>query len=215
MRGRAHDRIWQVFAHRGMGYFAAALSGDDTRPDEDSPCCRARTPRWSPSPTVRLPAAVDIGGLLIDPTAGCGDDTTASLGDYRIDTSADGTTWATAAEGRFGPADTGRENAVALRAGTGENVRYVRLTLLGNRAADYGVDCAKDSGPSGCRYLGVTELVVHGAPTGADGHGITRHTSEGGVPATGRRPRPLDDGTQPGPMGLPGPDRLHGLDGLV
>jgi hypothetical protein len=129
------------------------------------PARRARTPRWSPSPTVRLPAAVDIGGLLIDPTADCGDDTTASLGDYRIDTSADGTTWATAAEGHFGgPADTGRENAVALRAGTRENVRYIRLTLLGNRAADNGVDCAKESGPSGCRYLDVTEPVVHGAP---------------------------------------------------
>ncbi|MER5210258.1 M36 family metallopeptidase [Streptomyces sp. NPDC002838] len=33
--GRAHDRIWKVFAQRGMGWFAAALSGDDTRPDED------------------------------------------------------------------------------------------------------------------------------------------------------------------------------------
>ncbi|KFG07897.1 MULTISPECIES: M36 family metallopeptidase [Streptomyces] len=294
--GRAHDRIWKVFAHRGMGYFAAALSGDDTRPDEDfslppgadTPVVtltgkvtddasgaavggvtvsvsghssgfpgadfsavsaadgtytipdvpegtyrkvyasgngyepqirtvvvgRAGGADWQvrrdwaassggaevadfsgpdnsgfgcgpgglidmagtvwgsdigdggadPHNTVRLPAAVDISELLIDPTAGCGDDATASLGDYRIDTSADGTTWATAAEGHFGPADTGRENAVALRADTGENVRYVRLTLLGNQAADNGVDCAKDSGPSGCRYLDVTELVVHGAP---------------------------------------------------
>jgi extracellular elastinolytic metalloproteinase len=69
--------------------------------------------------TVKLPAAVDISDLRVDPTAGCGDDITASLGDYRFETSTDGTTWTTAAEGHFGPADTGRENAVPLKAGTG------------------------------------------------------------------------------------------------
>ncbi|MDX3587257.1 M36 family metallopeptidase [Streptomyces europaeiscabiei] len=298
--GRSHDRIWKVFAHRGMGYFAAALTGDDTKPDEDfslppgpdtpvvtltgkvtddasgaavggvtvsisghasgfpgsdfsavsaadgtytiqdvpegtyrkvyasgngfEPQIRTLVVGsgsadwqvrrdWAAASggaevadfsgpdnsgfgcgpgglidmsatvwgsdvsggtngtgvdpvhnTVRLPEAVDISELLVDPTAGCGDDTTASLGDYRIDTSADGTTWTTAAEGHFGPADTGRENVVALTAGTGQNVRYVRLTMLGNQAVDNGVDCAKDSGPSGCQYLDVTELVVHGAP---------------------------------------------------
>ncbi|SNX66422.1 fungalysin/thermolysin propeptide [Streptomyces sp. TLI_55] len=114
--------------------------------------------------TVKLPKPVDIGELLVDPTAGCGDDTTASLGDYRIDTSSDSTTWTTAAEGHFKPADTGRQNAVTLKDGSGQNVQYVRLTMLGNQAADNGVDCAKDSSPSGCRYLDATELTVHGAP---------------------------------------------------
>ncbi|MFD5406097.1 M36 family metallopeptidase [Streptomyces griseorubiginosus] len=299
--GRAHTAIWKVFAHRGMGYFAAALSSDDAQPDEDfSRPPGPGTPRvtltgkvsddttgaplsgvtvsvsghnsgfpgadlsavtgadgtysiprvpegsyrkvyasgngyepkvstvvvkagsagadwsltrdWAASSggaaitdfngsdftefgcgpgslidttsavwgsdanggtngtgidpihgTIKLPKAVDIGALLVDPTAGCGDDTTASLGDYRIDTSADGTTWTTAAEGHFKPADTGRQNAVTLKDGTGQNVQYVRLTMLGNQAADNGVDCAKDSSPSGCRYLDATELVVHGA----------------------------------------------------
>ena len=298
--GRAHDRVWQVFAKRGMGYFAAAFSGDDIRPDEDfslppgpdtpvvtltgkvtddasgapvsgvtvsisghssgfpgadlsavtaadgtyairnvpegtyrkvyaagngyEPQLRTITVtsgaadwalrrNWSAASggaeiaefsgvdysdsgcgpaglidmtatvwgsdakggtngtgidpvhnTVRLPAGVDISELRVDPTAGCGDDLTASLGDYRIETSTDGTTWATAAEGHFGPADTGRENAVPLNTGTGHNVRYVRVTMLGNQAVDNGVDCAQDSGPSGCRYLDMTELVVHGTP---------------------------------------------------
>jgi extracellular elastinolytic metalloproteinase len=298
--GRAHKRVWQVFAKRGMGYFAAAFSGDDTRPDEDfslppgpgtpvvtltgkvtddasgtpvggvtvsisghssgfpgadlsavtaadgtyairnvpegtyrkvyaagngyEPQLRTLTVtsgaadwtlrrNWSAASggaeivefsgpdytdfgcgpaslidmtatawgsdakggtngtgvdpvhnTVRLPAGVDISELRVDPTAGCGDALTASLGDYRIETSTDGTTWATAAEGHFGPADTGRENAVPLTTGTGQNVRYVRVTMLGNQAVDNGVDCAKDSGPSGCRYMDMTELIVHGAP---------------------------------------------------
>lgn len=33
--GSHHDAIWSVFAHRGMGYFAGALSGDDTHPVQD------------------------------------------------------------------------------------------------------------------------------------------------------------------------------------
>ncbi|HKG52383.1 MAG TPA: M4 family metallopeptidase, partial [Actinomycetales bacterium] len=33
--GRRNTRIWQVFANRGMGYFASALNGDDTTPFED------------------------------------------------------------------------------------------------------------------------------------------------------------------------------------
>ncbi|ELP62817.1 M36 family metallopeptidase [Streptomyces turgidiscabies] len=298
--GRAHDRIWKVFANRGMGWFAAALTGDDVLPDEDfslppgpntpvvtltgkvtddasgapvggvtvsisghasgfpgadlsavsaadgtyairnvpegtyrkvyasgngyEPQIRTLTVaagaadwsvrrNWSASSggaevaefsgvdysdfgcgpaglidmsanvwgseanggtngtgvdpvhnTVRLPQGVDISELRVDPTSGCGDDVTASLGDYRIETSTDGTTWATAAEGHFGPADTGRENTVALNTGTAQNVRYVRVTMLGNQAVDNGVDCAQDSGSSGCQYMDMTELVVHGAP---------------------------------------------------
>jgi hypothetical protein len=33
--GKKQTKIWQVFAHRGMGYFAGAVDGDDTAPVED------------------------------------------------------------------------------------------------------------------------------------------------------------------------------------
>ena len=33
--GSLHDTIWTVFAHRGMGFFAAAVDGDDLAPVED------------------------------------------------------------------------------------------------------------------------------------------------------------------------------------
>jgi hypothetical protein len=33
--GANHNTIWSVFAHRGMGYFAAALNGDDSSPAAD------------------------------------------------------------------------------------------------------------------------------------------------------------------------------------
>jgi extracellular elastinolytic metalloproteinase len=34
-KGRARGKIWKVFAHRGMGFFAAASSGDDAAPIEN------------------------------------------------------------------------------------------------------------------------------------------------------------------------------------
>ncbi|GAA5185367.1 hypothetical protein GCM10023322_29170 [Rugosimonospora acidiphila] len=34
-KGKANKTIWSVFAHRGMGYFAGAVDGDDTAPVED------------------------------------------------------------------------------------------------------------------------------------------------------------------------------------
>jgi extracellular elastinolytic metalloproteinase len=33
--GSHHDTIWQVFAHRGMGWFAGSVDGDDMQPVED------------------------------------------------------------------------------------------------------------------------------------------------------------------------------------
>ena len=84
--GHAHDTIWKVFAHRGMGYFAATIDGDDTHPIADthlppgpgtakgsfrggSPTCRpatrspargstsAVTPRASRAPTCPIAPA--------------------------------------------------------------------------------------------------------------------------------------------------------------
>src|SRR5581483_8627471 len=33
--GKANAKIWSVFSHRGMGYFAGSVDGDDTAPVED------------------------------------------------------------------------------------------------------------------------------------------------------------------------------------
>ena len=47
------NTIWRVFAHRGMGYFAGALDGDDTTPVEDfSMPPRANAPKANVSGTV-------------------------------------------------------------------------------------------------------------------------------------------------------------------
>ena len=35
LAGATHDAIWQVFAARGMGFYASAIDGGDTPPVED------------------------------------------------------------------------------------------------------------------------------------------------------------------------------------
>ena len=108
---------------------------------------------------VQLPAAVDISELVINPSATCGDDPTASTGGYRVETSGDGTTWTVGAEGTF-PNGTVTPTTVALAAGSGDDVAFVRYTMLTSQAQDAGLCPAA---VSGCEFLDSTELAVYGA----------------------------------------------------
>jgi extracellular elastinolytic metalloproteinase len=78
---------------------------------------------------IKLPSAVDISTLAIDPSNTCGDGPEAATGGYTVHTSVDGTTWTPAAAGTFTPADLGKLNTVTPTAGT-SSVRYVKFTML-------------------------------------------------------------------------------------
>jgi hypothetical protein len=90
--GRHQDKIWKLFAARGMGWFAASVDGDDTHPAEDfSTPPPANTPRGTLTGVVTdeatgAPAAgvvVGFGGHA----SGFGDDyaaTTDANGEYTI-----------------------------------------------------------------------------------------------------------------------------------
>jgi hypothetical protein len=110
--------------------------------------------------TLELPAAVNLTSIEVNPSGTCGDDPSASTGDYRVETSPDGTAWTVAATGHFGPADRDRMNAVPLTAGT-SGVRYVRYTMLGTQVADQGGTCPSDL--SGCAFVDTVEVGVYGA----------------------------------------------------
>jgi hypothetical protein len=56
--GKKITKIWQVFAHRGMGYFAGAIDGDDTTPVED----------FSMPPAADTPVGTLTGKVLDDAT---------------------------------------------------------------------------------------------------------------------------------------------------
>jgi hypothetical protein len=91
---------------------------------------------------VRLPAAVTISELVINPSATCGDDPTASTGKYRVETSANGTTWAVGAESVFA---NGTVTPTGRRHGNGCAVRPV------HDADDPGPGCG--SVPVGSQWL--------------------------------------------------------------
>jgi hypothetical protein len=110
--------------------------------------------------TVQLPAAIDLTSIEVDPSGNCGDDPSASTGDYRVETSPNGTTWTVAATGHFGPADRDRMNAVPLTAGK-TGVQFVRYTMLGTQVADEGGTCPSDL--SGCQFADTVEVGVYGA----------------------------------------------------
>jgi extracellular elastinolytic metalloproteinase len=112
--------------------------------------------------TVKLPQAINLKEFGVDPTANCFDGNSASTGAYRIETSADGTTWTTASQGTFTADDLGQLNSLTPTAGA-SGVRFVRFTILGNQVPNYATDCP---GPfTGCAHADLTELEVYGSPS--------------------------------------------------
>jgi extracellular elastinolytic metalloproteinase len=109
---------------------------------------------------IKLPVAVNIGQLVINPSGTCGDDASAGTGDFRVETSADGATWTVAASGRF-PLNTVTPQTVPVTAG-GTNVGYVRFTMINSQAQAAGLCPAAISG---CTFLDSTELALYGSPT--------------------------------------------------
>jgi extracellular elastinolytic metalloproteinase len=87
--GSAHvAAIWKVFAHRGMGFFAEALNGDDTSPIEDfSLPPSATAPRGTLSGVV---SDVQTGQPLADAVVGIGGHASGFPGDWQDVTDAAG-----------------------------------------------------------------------------------------------------------------------------
>ena len=109
--------------------------------------------------TVQLPVAVTPTAIEINPTANCGDDPSSSAGDYRVETSPDGTTWTAAATGHFGPANRNKMNPIPLPTTT-TAIQFVRYTILGTQVADEGGTCPSQF--TGCAYADTVELGVYG-----------------------------------------------------
>ncbi|TCC20796.1 M36 family metallopeptidase [Kribbella speibonae] len=109
---------------------------------------------------VKLPAAVTISAFNVDPSNTCGDPGSASTGKYRIETSADGTTWATAAEGTFDATNRGKYNLVTPTGNT-TGVQYVRFWMLSPQVPDFETNCPAGAF-GGCQFTDMTELQVFG-----------------------------------------------------
>jgi hypothetical protein len=105
--------------------------------------------------TIRLPAPVDVAQLVVDPSANCGDDLSASLGGYRVEFSKDGKAFETASEGEFGAADN-QPTELAVPEGIKGGVRFVRMTMKSNQ----GVATEPSGGSTD--YLDMTDLSLYG-----------------------------------------------------
>jgi extracellular elastinolytic metalloproteinase len=82
--GEDRDLIWQVFAGRGMGYFAATTGDTDFTPEEDFSLPPAGGPRGSVSGTVTDDAGATVSGVTVSLGAPELHAVTNALGGYRI-----------------------------------------------------------------------------------------------------------------------------------
>ncbi|MCW3002401.1 MAG: hypothetical protein JWQ20_1699 [Conexibacter sp.] len=154
--------------------------------------------RRMPTATVELPQAIDVESFAIDPSNTCGDGATASLKGYRLETSPDGTSWTTSAEGEFTAAHRNRLNTVPATAAT-RGVRFVRLTL---KSA-----LNEQPGSSGADFIDVSELEIYSAAQAArtdPGPGPPPPPDAGAVPP----PAPTQTTTTP-PVPPPVPRRTR------
>ncbi|GAB1639940.1 M36 family metallopeptidase [Krasilnikovia sp. MM14-A1259] len=88
-RGRLQTKIWQVFAHRGMGFYAGAVDGTDTDVVEDfSLPPAAKTPRGAVKGRV---VDADTGAAVAGATVTFSGHSSGFTNDYAATTAADGT----------------------------------------------------------------------------------------------------------------------------
>ncbi|WP_344212256.1 M36 family metallopeptidase [Kribbella sancticallisti] len=109
---------------------------------------------------IALPATVNISKFSIDPSNTCGDPGSSSTGKYRVETSVDGTTWATALEGEFTAENRGKYNEVTPTGNTA-GVKFVRFVMLSPQVPDFATNCP-DGAFGGCRFTDMTEIQVYG-----------------------------------------------------
>lgn len=109
---------------------------------------------------IALPAAVTVKTFRVDPSNTCGDPGSSSTGGYRIETSADGTTWATAQEGTFTATNRGKYTDLTPT-GNATGVKFVRFWMLSPQVPNFATNCPAGA-YGGCTYTDLTELQVFG-----------------------------------------------------
>jgi extracellular elastinolytic metalloproteinase len=134
--------------------------------------------------TVKLPVAVDITEIAIDPSNTCGDPGSSATHHYSVETSTDGSTFTLVNEGHFYAANRGHLNTVTpLAPGATSNVGWLRFTMINPMVPTTGNACTSAAncgdngvalrcGPSapdpgnfgGCTFMDMSEIEVYGSP---------------------------------------------------
>jgi hypothetical protein len=161
--------------------WAASDGGASVTGDGDGVCGAGaaidndRSTGWSagvttdpPAITIALPQTIDVRSFVIDPTASCGHDGGAALGQYKILTSSDGNAYNLAASGTLDASGRGSNVSVAPT-GNATQVRYVRLQAIAPQDPNsatvdlrelqvFGV--APDTAPSGTLAAGAVKNYI-------------------------------------------------------
>ncbi|QNE19606.1 peptidase M36 [Kribbella qitaiheensis] len=109
---------------------------------------------------IALPAAVNVTKFSVDPSNTCGDPGSASTGDYRIETSVDGTTWATAQTGTFTAANRGKYTELTP-SGNATGIKFVRFVMLSPQVPNFSTNCPAGAF-GGCKFTDMSEIQVFG-----------------------------------------------------
>jgi hypothetical protein len=136
---------------------------------------------------VKLPVAVDIADIQVDPANTCGDPGSSSTRGFVVETSTDGTTFSQVATGVFYAADRHRLNSVSP-SGSLTGIKFVKFTFLNpqvpnasstactgpdtcgtdpNDSSGVAAHCGpgKDNGFGGCIFTDMSEIEVYGRPS--------------------------------------------------
>ena len=125
-------------------------------------------PKTAKNVVIKLPVAVDLSSIQINPSAICADGQSAGLGSYTVETSSNGTDYTEVASGEFTKADDGHANTVTLTPGPAlDDVSYIRVwnnsPKVLSDSAEYPDGCTVDpNGYSGCSYEDIAEVAVYG-----------------------------------------------------
>jgi extracellular elastinolytic metalloproteinase len=139
------------------------------------------------SVVIKLPVALNISEIQINPSNTCGDPGSSSTRGYRVETSSDGTTFSQVSEGVFYSGNRAKLNTITL-GGPLSGINFVKLSILNPQvpnatsascddAATCGADpddasgvaahCGpgKDNGFGGCTFMDMSEIEVFGQPS--------------------------------------------------
>jgi hypothetical protein len=114
---------------------------------------------------VKLPEAVDITSITVNPTAICGDGLSASTGRYTVEVRQAGGSFTEAGTDTFEFGELGGPSEVPL-SGSPEAIRFVRFTIeapiVTVDTEHYPEGSCPGGGFSGCDFEDVTEVSVYG-----------------------------------------------------
>ena len=133
----------------GWGSYAVNFGGN---PSQGLPAA----PMGPRAVVIQLPHTVDIRQFAVDPGATCGDDDTASLRQFQISVSSDGSSYHQVASGAFGSNADHIMNPVSLT-GSGTGARFVKLTELSNQGPDSN---SQDTAYQ--KFMDMSEFEVYG-----------------------------------------------------